>query len=325
MLPQKKLAYITFVYWFLLVYMVAALVWWFIALNRQTDEMTSLRISQLTGSEANYAEKLAEAESFKSRKVTQYTGEGAIFLILILVGAVFVYRATRKQLQLAQQQQNFMMAITHELKTPIAVAKLNLETLQRRKLDEAKQQELLQSALLETERLNDLTNNILLASRMDGGEQEYFSEIIDMQLLLQEVLRQFKARYPDRIINYQAHKTNSIKGDSLLIKLLINNLLDNAIKYTDASAVITLSVDQEEKSVLLRVADTGAGIPEEEKQKIFQKFYRMGSEATRRAKGTGLGLYLCSRIVAGHGGSIRVEDNLPHGSIFMVQLPAHLF
>lgn len=324
MLPQKKLAYITFVYWFLLVYIVAALVWWFIALNRQTDEMTALRISQLTGKETNYAAKLAEAESFKKRKVTQYIGEGAIFLILILVGAVFVYRATRKQLQLAQQQQNFMMAITHEFKTPIAVAKLNLETLQRRKLDEGKQQELLQSALLETERLNDLTNNILLASRMDGGEQEYFSESIELQQLVQEMVRQFKARYPGRTIHYKAHKTAFIRGDGLLIKILISNLLDNAIKYTDSSAVISLMVDQDARNVHLKVADTGKGIPEEEKQKIFQKFYRMGSEATRKAKGTGLGLYLCSRIVAGHGGTIQVENNQPHGSIFIVQLPAHL-
>jgi signal transduction histidine kinase len=302
--------------------MVAALVWWFIALNRQTNEMTSLSISQLTGTEDNYQEKLAEAEAFKKRKVAQYAGEGFIFLLLILIGAVFVYRATRKQLQLAQQQQNFMMAITHELKTPIAATKLNIETLQKRKLDDGKQQVLLQAALLETERLNDLTNNILLASRMDGGQQEYFSEVIDLEQLIPDAIRQFKARYPVREIEYTTTGENKIRGDGLLIKILISNLLDNALKYTEKPAVISIVTKQQEKQILVTVADTGIGIPDEEKKKIFEKFYRSGSEVTRSTKGTGLGLYLCRRIVTGHGGTIKVENNYPKGSVFIVSLPA---
>ncbi|WP_457848411.1 histidine kinase dimerization/phospho-acceptor domain-containing protein, partial [Staphylococcus aureus] len=94
-------------------------------------------------------QKILAIEEAKKRKTAQYVGEGVTFLALIIIGAVFVFRATRRQLKLSQQQQNFMMAVTHELKTPIAITQLNLETLQKRKLEEDKQQKLISNTLQE--------------------------------------------------------------------------------------------------------------------------------------------------------------------------------
>ena len=100
--------------------------------------------------------------------------------------------------------------------------------------------------------------------------------------------------------------------------MLLNNLLDNTIKYTPKSRQVTVEVFENNQGKHLLVADQGPGIPDAEKQQIFEKFYRMGDEKTRSAKGTGLGLYLCKKIARDHKGTIHVTDNDPEGSVFNV-------
>ena len=128
---SKKLRSIFILYWFLLAYILAALIWWFIALTRQNQLMTQYEMEQLKPTGKNYQVELDKIKSLEKRKTAQYLGEGVTFLLLIVAGAVFVFRAVRRELRISQQQQNFMIAITHELKTPISVAKLNLETMQK--------------------------------------------------------------------------------------------------------------------------------------------------------------------------------------------------
>jgi signal transduction histidine kinase len=281
-----------------------------------------MRVVHLAPGSPEYNKQLKEATEFRQRKATQYIGEGSTFLIIILVGAVFVFKATRRQLNLARQQQNFMMAVTHELKTPIAVTRLNLETLRLRKLDEKRQMQLVQAAIAETDRLNDLTNNILLASRMENDSEKHFSEPFDLYEPVAEIVRQFEARYPDRAIKSSLQKNCTVQGDPLMLKLVISNLLENAVKYTPASMPVEVTLERKKGSVGLKVADFGNGIPDSEKQKVFDKFYRIGNELTRGSKGTGLGLYLCKRIMQSHGGAIAIENNVPQGAVFVVTLPA---
>jgi signal transduction histidine kinase len=319
---QKKLTYITIVYWFLLFYIVAALVWWFIALNKQSAEMADLRVEGLLPGSAAYIIEFREADAFRYRKATKYIGEGFTFLIIIIVGAVFVYKATRRQLQLARQQQNFMMAVTHELKTPIAVTKLNLETLRLRKLDDKRQMQLVQAAIAETDRLNDLTSNILLASSMETESEKHFSEPFDLYQPVAEIVRQYEGRYPGHEIKSLLLKDCTVHGDPLMLKLVVSNLMENAMKYTPVNLPVEVKMERHGRSILLKVADFGKGIPDNEKQKVFDKFYRMGNELTRGSKGTGLGLYLCKRIMRSHGGTITIENNIPEGAVFVVTLPA---
>jgi signal transduction histidine kinase len=320
---RKKLALLIVVYWVMLLYIMAALIWWFIALNRQNEEMMALRLSKLTPGTAEYTEQLKQAQNFRARKIAQYTGEGVIFMLLILIGALFVYRAARKQLQLGQQQQNFMMAVTHELKTPIAAARLNIETLQKRQLDPDKQQILLQRTLVETERLNDLTNNILLASRLEtqgsAGQQVRF----DLAILVADVVKQYQQRYPASPIKLQLPKHEMpVRADDMLLRLLISNLLDNAYKYGSNQRAPEVVLEEiNGNKVCLLVKDSGPGIPIPERQKVFEKFYRMGNELTRNARGTGLGLYLCKRIAEAAGGTITIKDNKPQGTVIEVILP----
>lgn len=313
---KKKFLLITIVYWFLLLYIIAALVWWFVALNHQNNDMAAMRLAELNKDDPQYIEKVEIITNLQQRKIAQYIGEGITFFALIVVGAVFVYRAARRQIKLSAQQQNFMMAVTHELKTPIAITQLNLETLQKRKLDEEKQQKLIGNTLHEANRLNTLCNNILLAAQLDGGAYNSTKQEINFSELVDECIENFINRFPQRIFHLNIQEAIYIVGENLLLQMLVNNLLENAIKYSPKTSAITIQLQQQKKQAILKVIDEGYGIANEEKQKIFEKFYRTGDENTRAAKGTGLGLYLCQKIVQDHNGYISVTDNLPQGSIF---------
>lgn len=316
-LKIQKLAVVTLVYWFLLVYMVAALVWWFIALERQNQDITNIRLNELKRDDPSFFARAVKIEENKKRKTAQYIGEGSTFLALIVVGAVFVFRATRRQLKLSQQQQNFMMAITHELKTPIAITQLNLETLQKRKLDEDRQQKLITNTLQEANRLNTLCNNILLTSQLDAGAYPATKQEINFTDLVEGCVDDFKSRFPARKIHEHIGESIYLNGETLLLQMFVNNLIENALKYSPKESQVTVSLYEEQHKVKLIVSDEGNSIPNEEKEKIFDKFYRMGNESTRKAKGTGLGLYLCKKIAESHNGHISVSDNQPVGSNFI--------
>lgn len=322
---KRRFVVVSFAYWFLLAYIIAALLWWLISLENQNQEMAGLRIKQLssridkTSSPAEYQTALNSIEFERKRNTTKYLSEGITFLALILLGAVFVYRAVRQQLKLQQQQQNFMMAITHELKTPIAVAKLNLETLQKHQLDETKRQKLIQMTLQETTRLNNLASNILVSSQLEGGRYRAAREELNFSDLLKNCMQDFIHRFPDRRWQQEIEPEVDLVGDPLLLEILVNNLLENAIKYSSRDGVIGCKLVQERSRILFSITDQGAGIPDSEKKKVFHKFYRIGSEQTRTTQGTGLGLYLCKKIADDHHADIEVTDNAPSGSIFTVK------
>ena len=315
---KSRLFLASLAYWFLLVYIVAALVFWFFELNQQSDQMASYKISALILDDPEYLSKYEKIQDERKRKTAQFLGEGITFLVLTLLGAFYVYRAVRKQIKLQQQQQHFMMAVTHELKTPIAVAKLNLETLIKHQLDDQKRSKLLSMTLEETNRLNTLANNILVSSQLEGGRYRIAREEIDFSSLVQSAVQDFTNRFPARkwITNIQAD--TELNGDPLLLQILVNNLVENAVKYSPKTEAIECRLFTKGKSVVLQIADEGPGIPDNEKNKVFEKFYRIGNENTRTAKGTGLGLFLCRKIAEDHHATIRITDNTPTGCIFTV-------
>ena len=316
---KSKLFLASMVYWILLTYIIAALIFWFIALNRQVDQMASYKLEELVLDDPAYLSKYEKILDEKKRKNYQYAGEGATFLVLTLVGALFVYRAVRKQIKLQQQQQHFMMAVTHELKTPIAVAKLNLETLLKHQLDENRQQKLLTMTLEETNRLNTLASNILVSAQLEGGRYTIAREEIDLSSLIKSATQDFCNRFPARQWITNIQPDIEFTGDSLLLQILVNNLLENAVKYSPKTASIECRLFTKGKHhIMLQVVDEGPGIPDSEKNKVFDKFYRIGNENTRVAKGTGLGLFLCRKIAEDQHATIRVTDNAPTGCIFTV-------
>lgn len=313
---KHKLMVVTSVYWFMLSYMLAALLWWFIALNHQNTILKELRMEELKNNDPQFNSKKDKIINEKNRKTTQYIGEGIFFLALILIGAVFVYRATKRQIKLSQQQNNFMMAVTHELKTPIAITRLNLETLLKRKLEINVQERLISNTIQEADRLNVLCNNILLAAQLDTGSYQILKQEINLSELIKKCIADFKTRFPQQQIKTFIHEKIYVQSEELLLQMLTNNLIDNALKYSPKNSLITVTLSITNKKIQLQVCDQGEGLTEAEKKKIFKKFYRTGNENTRKTKGTGLGLYLCRKIMEDHKGKILVSDNQPSGSIF---------
>jgi two-component system, OmpR family, sensor histidine kinase CiaH len=323
-ISRKRFRRATFIYWMLLFYIIAALIWWFISLNNNVDIMQDFKIRQINATVSKqenpelYQVELDKINGAHKREKTKYIGEGSIFLLLILVGAAFVYRSVKKQFNLQQQQQNFMMAVTHELKTPISVARLNLETMQKYTLEPEKQKKLIRTTLDETARLNFLTNNILISSQLEGGGYSSAKEDLDLANLLKDCIQGFRNRFPDRTFKDEIEADADVKGDALLLQMLINNLLENAIKYSPKESPVTAVLKKYRSGIQLHIKDEGPGIADEEKKKVFSKFYRIGNEATRKTQGTGLGLYLCRKIARYHNADILVTNNEPSGSNFAV-------
>jgi len=314
----KRLRTIFIIYWFLLAYIIAALVWWFIALMQQNNILTEYKLLQLHDNAVIDQQKINKIQQDKKRKTAQYIGEGVTFLLLIITGAVFIFRVVRRQFKQSQQQENFMMAITHELKTPIAVTKLNLETLQKHKLPMEQQQRLITNTLQEADRLNDLCNNMLLASQIEAGGYQVTDEQIDLTTLVYECAQDFIIRFPQRTIDTNLQQDIYFTGDRLLLQIAVNNLLDNAIKYSPRESNVTVDLKNENTTIMLSVKDEGKGIADKEKEKVFDKFYRTGNMHTKGAKGTGLGLYLTKKIVQQHNGNIIVTTNQPKGCNFVI-------
>jgi two-component system, OmpR family, sensor histidine kinase CiaH len=316
---KNKLKIATWAYWFLLLYIIAALIWWFVELNQQNNEMYLFKKELLSIQDPNYKAKLNYIDIERERNITQYLGEGLTFLALLILGAIYIYRAVKRQIRLNEQQQNFMMAVTHELKTPIAITRLNLETLQRRKLESAQQEKIIDVTLQENRRLNDLCENILLVTRMESGHYMIHTEDLDLSELLYSSVSNLQLRFPKRTILGNITPGISFHGDRLLLQLMFNNLIENAIKYSPDEKPVTVALTHSQQKTRLEISDQGAGIPDSEKKRVFQKFYRSGNENTRATKGTGLGLYLSQKIAEDHNTRIHIRDNQPAGTIFTIE------
>jgi len=311
---------IFFIYWILLLYVLAALIWWYIALSRQNDQLAQMRINELDTKAQSYQISYQEILQQKNNKTAQYLGEGSIFCLLIIAGAVFLFRAVNRQLKESRRQEGFFMAITHELKTPIAIAQLNLETLQKHQLDGEKKQKLIDNTLQETQRMNSLCNNLLLTSQLESGRQMLTLEKLHLNSLLQECINESATRYPKNKITFLDEANCNIHADVFLIRMAVNNLIENAIKYADKHSEVLISLRRNNHQLELSIADDGPGIDDADKKKVFQKHYRIGNEATKKSKGTGLGLYLVKRIIKVHKGDISIQDRKPKGSIFVITM-----
>jgi signal transduction histidine kinase len=314
----NNLKLVSLIYWVFLTYMIAAFIWWYVSLEKQNNEIAAIKFQSIQINDPSLKAKTNAIQDFQLRKTKQFIGEGLTILVLFLLGAIYVYRSLKKQLRYADQQQNFMMAVTHELKTPIAISHLNIETLLKRELDTTQQLKLLEATLKETKRLDHLSTNILLTAQLDMGQYEANKQLVNVSELLRQNIKSFQERYPSRICNTMVEDAMEIQGEPLLIQLLINNLIDNANKYAPVTEPIYIHLQSNQNTIQLIVKDQGPGIAAADKNKVFEKFYRVGAESTRTTKGSGLGLYLCKRIAEFHNATIQLTANKPTGSIFTV-------
>lgn len=252
-----------------------------------------------------------------------FLGEGLVFMLLLLWGFVIIYRSYREKDKLNRLQANFIMSVTHELKTPLASAKLMLQTLIKRKLDEKQQSKLVDNSLSEINRLDSLIEKILLASRFEHHNQHIQTRNINLSELCRDVIERLShtQRFEARLFA-EIDDNVTVSGDVALLISVLTNLIENAAKYSEENSNIRVRLFNSHQRAHLQVIDHGHGISDTDKKLIFNKFYRVGNEETRTTKGTGLGLYIVKNIVSDMQGTIEVKDNHPKGSIFEITMPA---
>ncbi len=312
----------TVIFSVLVSYIVLQFLWWEVLLVRQSNEIISEKQHLAALSSTNDALIKSDIEALEHKKTLRLymtVGEGTVFLLILLFGINQVRKSIRKENELATQQNNFILSVSHELKTPIASSKLQLQTLLKHELDREKQIQLLNNALKETDRLHKLVDNVLLVTQVENkNNSSHLTRINLSELIEYTVERYFEMYLENKWIKLFIEPSIFIKGDKDLLPSLIINLVENAIKYSYETLQVTLTLKIENDKVLFEVADNGCGIPDSEKQKIFEKFYRSGNEETRKTKGTGIGLFIVKQICNAHQASINVTDNKPSGSVFQI-------
>lgn len=247
-------------------------------------------------------------------------GEGSVFILILLLGVLFILRAFKFERELSRQQENFVLSITHELKTPISSVKLYLQTLQKRELDLEKRNEIYDRSLTEINRLDGLVSNLLLTRSIENATFFMNKQPVELSNFIQskiELLR--KSILKDLTIQLNLDEI-VLNIDTIGFESILINLLENAAKYSPKNSTIHIQLSDNNNHVLLLIKDEGIGIEKSKREKVFSKFYREENEMTRKSKGTGLGLYITKYLVEQHNGQIQLEDNLPQGLIVSIQL-----
>ncbi len=253
------------------------------------------------------------------KRVTMIMGEGSVFLLILIIGIWQIRKSIRKDIKLSERQNNFLLSVTHELKTPLAANRLYVQTVLKRDLSKEQSNELLQKANEENDRLERMIDNILNASRLENKVLQLNRESFDFHQLCTSSIERFKQLSPKTTFILSVTKNTMINGDRLLIESILSNLVENSVKYTGYESTITLYAKVKSGVICFGVKDNGNGVQQDEQEKIFSKFYRSGNEDTRTQKGSGLGLYIVKELVRLHGGKISYKNNSPKGADFQIE------
>jgi two-component system phosphate regulon sensor histidine kinase PhoR len=274
---------------------------------------TDKKVVQLSISPSSL-KKLEEQRS-QQRNIWLY--QSILLLVLVAAGIFGVYYSVDSIYQLNKRQNNFLLSVTHEFKTPIASIRLMLQTSKHPKVKEEKKAELIENSIENTFRLEELAENMLTAMQIESDKYQYqlfnvnLSEMVEQVVENQSIKGDIVASIEEDIY---------LLGDGFILRMVVNNLIENAFKYSD-NQPIEVSLNRNGEDKVLTVKDRGVGIKKEDYKNIFKKFYRVQDEETRTTKGTGLGLFIVSQAVSKHHGKVSVSANKPKGSVFEIMFP----
>ena len=259
--------------------------------------------------------EILDRERLAQQKIWVY--QSILLLFLVGLGIYGVLSSLDRIYKLNKQQNNFLLSVTHEFKTPIAAIRLMLETSKHPKIEITKQSELVDRSIQSTYRLEELAENMLTAMQIESNAYSYnletvnWSELIRNCIQNQSINGEIRAEIANRI---------SVQGDDFILRMVINNLIENAFKYSGNNP-IEVSLKQEGKWKVLSIKDQGIGIRKKDLKNIFKKFYRVQDEETRIAKGTGLGLFIVKQAIEKHQGRVEVVSEINKGTEFKIFLP----
>jgi len=330
MLTNIKLRLLSY---FVIAYMLIAFTWWSILLYQKNKDAylaktELLRMGMIAEDLYKTEEHFRHSTSYikltekYKRQEWMIFGEAGVFIISLVLGIYFINRGYNREIEIAQQRRNFLLSITHELKSPIASIRLVIETFLKRKLKPEQKTKLGNNAIADVERLNELVNNLLMAAKLENAYQPHLEQL-ELSDLVRDITDNMEEKFPKIIFRKKIESNiELIEGDKMGFISIITNLIENAVKYNQSNnPEIEINLSLNKSKILFEVADNGIGISDKEKKNIFERFYRVGSEDTRRTKGTGLGLYIVNQIVKAHKGKIQVLDNQPIGTKFKINFP----
>lgn len=305
-------------------YVLMQFSWWAYMLVKLNSEMFEHKMELVKFQDKSLKPAIIQKDLNAALKHRYWmvAGEGLVFVGLLVYGVSRLLHAYNKEMELAARQKNFLLSITHEFKSPLAAVKLNMQTMQKHHLDDEKYKMVVSSTLMEANRLNTLVENALLAAQIETHNFKRSNEVINFSECLQAQI-QAKSLVSKKIKNCYTNIEPDvfIEGDCMSLSSVVLNIIENAEKYTPDNAKIEVFLHKKNKEAELIIKDNGLGIAIEERSKIFDKFYRIGNEDTRKTKGTGLGLYIVKKLVEMHQGKILVKDNQPQGTVFQVVFP----
>lgn len=266
-------------------------------------------------------EIVIDDERFEERVARQsqrFLATGGMLLLTLGIGMTLLYRSVRRELDQAHRMQNFVAAVTHELRTPISTIRLHAEMLQDGWVDSAKQPEYYERIVRETQRLSTLVERVLEKSRLKENVTRPVAGDLNEQVLALESDLVRSSEPPDVVFQLEPNLPK-VWLTSEGLGMILSNLVENARKYAPPRAEpLLVRTRWSNGRVLLEVLDRGPGVPASEREKIFEAFYRIGSEQTRTTTGTGLGLHLVRLHAETCGAEASVVDREGGGSIFRV-------
>ncbi len=312
-------------------YMFLAFLWWAYLLherNREIFEYKKHVFNELNKKNSaddvyNFIKNTSiEKIEVKYEKQNQMIkGEASVFIITLMIGFWLIFQSYKTEINYANQTKNFLLSITHELKSPIASIQLVFDTFLKHNLEKPKQEQLNITGKKEVDRLKVMVENLLLSAKLDSFYQINL-ENIDIVKLIDNITLNFEEKYDDIVFEFKMPESLLCNVDREGVELILNNLIENAYKYSFDDKKIKIEVNEDlNHNMYLKIIDHGIGIPIEFRNKVFEKFYRIGNENTRSTKGTGLGLYIVNQIVKAHNGSVSITENLPKGIIFNLKIP----
>lgn len=256
--------------------------------------------------------------SILQKKTVMLLGEGSVFFVILIIGVTILLRAFKQERELNQQQENFVLSVTHELKTPISSVKLFLQTLKKRELSPEKKEEIYDRSLMEINRLDSLVNNLLLTRSIENNNYFLYKAPLNLKEFISEKISLLeKSMLKDHIISISLAEV-TLDVDHLGFESIFVNLIENAAKYSPAGSTISVRLEENKQEVVLTILDQGSGIDKKKRTRVFSKFYREENEMTRKSKGTGLGLYIVNFLVKKHNGQIHLTENSPNGLIVSI-------
>jgi two-component system phosphate regulon sensor histidine kinase PhoR len=308
------------IFYIFVIYILLQFCWWTWLLVDLNKEIYEQKMKIVVLQHVDESERERESALFRkdlNKRWMMVASEGVVFFALLLIGINQTRKAFKKEFLLSRQQKNFLLSITHEFKSPLAAIKLSLQTIRKHDLDKSRHHALVDQSLRETERIQTLIENALTATQLENKSLELSRVEFNLTELVREIVTSKSS---------QAHQRHPVTGhldedvyffgDPVAIHSVVINLVENAEKYSPDGCPIVIELKEREKHIVLRIMDEGPGIPDDEREKIFMKFYRVENEETRHSKGTGLGLYIVKTVVELHGGKVFVKPNEPAGTLF---------